>query len=75
MAIALLPLAVIGLIAFCCAAVGPESEVVLHYMTPDEFARTRVISIFIGTIAVLCDALFIYLLFRRRSAGGDTHVA
>ncbi len=71
MGIGILAFAVVACLSFCMAAVSPESEVVLHYVTPDEYARIRTVSLVVGTLAVLLDAVLFYILFRRRSAGAE----
>jgi hypothetical protein len=75
MIIAVPILALVAFFAFCMAAVNPESEVVTHTMTQEQFAKVRVISIVVCALAVLGDLVLIWRLFMRRSAREESHVA
>ena len=75
MIIAIPVLALIAFFAFCMAAVSPESEVVTHYLTHEEFVRTRAVSIVVCILAVSLDLVLIWRLFMRRSAREVSHVA
>jgi len=69
----ILVLSVVAFLAFGCATVGRDSEVAMHTMTDEGFARARIMFISVGAVASVLDLFLVSRLFRRRTHREETH--
>ena len=68
-------LSLIAFFAFGCAAVRRSSEVAMHTMTDEDFARARIMFISVGAVASALDLFLVSRLFRRRTPREETNAA